>query len=264
MHISGKRLFILAAAAVLICTIITAGCVGNASPLPDEVKIRGNIISVDNQYVSSDTIIEMLFTPNEYNKQLFDAVDAYLPRENPVIEIGIGTGSLAAYVNGLLDYKGDHVGLEPNPYLMPLLETTKETNSLGTKLSGCAVAYGSEKVPITISSNLIESAVAAKKTDGTIDVPATTIEKLLDNYDFQQENNVTLLIEASGVAADIFTNEPEIKSSVKTVIAGEWGISPEARSLLIRKANNAGYVLTNESEMGSDGLVAFVFTRSED
>ncbi|HJJ30894.1 MAG TPA: hypothetical protein O0X97_01435 [Methanocorpusculum sp.] len=263
MHISGKRLFVLAAAAVLICTIMTAGCIGNASPLPDEVKIRGNIISVDDQYIPAETIIGMLFNPNDYSKQLFDAVDAYLPPENPVIEIGIGTGALAAYVDNRLERRGDHVGLEPNPKLMPLLKKTKETNGLGTKLSGYAIAYGSETVPLTVSSNLLESTVATKKTDNTIEVPATTIANLMEEYDFQQENNITLIAEAGGVAADIFTNEPEIKSAVKTVIAGEWGISPEARALLIRKANNAGYNLVNETEAGSDGLQAFVFIRTE-
>ena len=263
MHISGKHLFILAAAAVLICTIISAGCIGSISPLPNEVKIKGNIISVDEEYITPDTILDMLFYPNEYNKELFDAVDAYLPPEEPVIQLGIGSGALAAYVNRLLETKGDHVGVEPNPYLMPLLEKTKDTNSLGMKLSGYAVAYGKDTVPMKFSRNLLDSSITPNQEKDTINVPAATIKKIINENDFQQETNITLITEYSGAAADIFTNEPSIKSAVKTVIAGEWDVSSEDSALLIRKASNAGYKLTKEYETGTDGLKVFVFTRIE-
>lgn len=177
MHTSGKHLFILAAATVLICTIISAGCIGSISPLPDEVKIKGNIISVDERYIASDTIFDMLFYPNEFYKELFDAVDTYLPPEEPVIELGLGSGAFAAYVNKHLETKGDHVGIEPNPYLMPLLEKTKNTNNLGIKLSGYAIAYGKDTVPMKISSNLLDSTVSTQWTEDTISVPAATIKK---------------------------------------------------------------------------------------
>ena len=261
MHILGKHLFILAAVVVLICTLITAGCIGNVSPLPNEVKIKGNVISIDDQHVSADTIVDMLFNPNDYQKELFEAVDAYLSPDEPVIEVGLGTGALAAYVDTHLHERGDHVGVEPNPYLMPLLEKTKETNDLGIKLSRYAVAYGKEIVPMKISSNLIDSTISSQWAENMINVPAATIRKLIYEYEFQQENNITLLLEYSGGAADIFTNEPEIRPFVNLVIAGEWGISAEDAALLIRKANNAGYILTNESKTGEDGLKVFVFTR---
>ena len=263
MHISGKHLLILTAAVVLICAILSAGCIGNITPLPDEVKIKGNIISVDEQYIAPDTILEMLFYPNDYNKELFDAVDAYLPSEEPVIELGIGSGALAAYVNNHLDKRGDHAGLEPNPYLMPLLEKTKETNLLGIKLSGYAVAYGRNTVPIKISRNLLDTEITLKEGENTINVPATTIKKVINEYEFQQENNITLITEYSGGAAEILTNEPEIKQYVNMIIAGEWSISTEDKELLIRKAGNAGYALTYESDTGADGLTVFVFTRSK-
>lgn len=263
MHISGKHLLILIAAVILICAIMSAGCIGNISPLPNEVKIKGNIISVDEQYIEPNTILDMLFYPNEFNKELFDAVDVYLPPEEPVIELGIGSGALAAYVNRLLETKGDHVGVEPNPHLMPLLEKTKETNVLGVKLSGYAVAYGKDTVPMKFSRNLLDSGITPNQERDTINVPAATIKKLINEYDFQQEANITLITEYSGAAADIFTNEPTIRSAVKTVITGEWDISPEDIAILIRKAGNAGYRLTKEYEAGTDGLKVFVFTRNE-
>lgn len=89
------------------------------------------------------------------------------------------------------------------------------------------------------------------------------LKKLINEYDFQQEDNITLITEYSGGAAEIFTNEPEIYPFVKTVIAGEWDVSSEESALLIRKAGNAGYELTKEYDAGIDGLKVFVFTRIE-
>ena len=265
MNKSGKCfLIIFTLTAALVLAVMSAGCIDDISPLPDEVKVRGNIISVDARYIDAPVIMGLLFYPNNYEKELFEAVDTFLPKDDPVLEIGAGTGALSAYINKHLALKTEHLSLESNPYLLPLLLKTKVRNQLGTGFLNAAVAYGEDAVPIRVSKNLLENNISYDATSQTIDVPAYTVEELITRSDFIDKKNVTVVVGANEVGLEIFTNEPDIAQHVKTFIIGTWNISNDDKETLLKKAHNAGYVAILSSKTGEDGLKVFVFTRAED
>lgn len=265
MNKSGKCfLIIFTLTAALVLAVMSAGCIDDISPLPDEVKVKGNIISVDARYVDSPVIMELLFYPNNYEKELFEAVDTFLPKDNPVLEVGAGTGALSAYINKHLALKTEHLALESNPYLIPLLLKTKARNQLGTGFLNAAVAYGDDAVPIRVSKNLLENNISYDRTSQTIDVPAYTVEELITTSDFIDKQNVTVVVGANEVGLEIFANEPNIAEHVKTFIIGTWNISNDDKETLLKKAHNSGYVAILSSKTGEDGLKVFVFTRAED
>lgn len=265
MNKSGKCfLIIFTLTAALVLAVMSAGCIDDISPLPDEVKVRGNIISVDARYIDAPVIMGLLFYPNNYEKELFEAVDTFLPKDDPVLEIGAGTGALSAYINKHLALKTEHLSLESNPYLLPLLLKTKVRNQLGTGFLNAAVAYGEDAVPIRVSKNLLENNISYDATSQTIDVPAYTVEELITRSDFIDKKNVTVVVGANEVGLEIFTNEPDIAEHVKTFIIGTWNISNDDKETLLKKAHNAGYVAILSSKTGEDGLKVFVFTRAED
>ena len=265
MNKSGKCfLIIFTLTAALVLAVMSAGCIDDISPLPDEVKVKGNIISVDARYIDAPVIMGLLFYPNNYEKELFEAVDTFLPKDDPVLEIGAGTGALSAYINKHLALKTEHLSLESNPYLLPLLLKTKVRNQLGTGFLNAAVAYGEDAVPIRVSKNLLENNISYDATSQTIDVPAYTVEELITRSDFIDKKNVTVVVGANEVGLEIFTNEPDIAQHVKTFIIGTWNISNDDKETLLKKAHNAGYVAILSSKTGEDGLKVFVFTRAED
>lgn len=265
MNKSGKCfLIIFTLTAALVLAVMSAGCIDDISPLPDEVKVRGNIISVDARYIDAPVIMGLLFYPNNYEKELFEAVDTFLPKDDPVLEIGAGTGALSAYINKHLALKTEHLSLESNPYLLPLLLKTKVRNQLGTGFLNAAVAYGEDAVPIRVSKNLLENNISYDATSQTIDVPAYTVEELITSSDFIDKKNVTVVVGANEVGLEIFTNEPNVAEHVKTFIIGTWNISNDDKETLLKKAHNAGYVAILSSKTGEDGLKVFVFTRAED
>ena len=265
MNKSGKCfLIIFTLTAALVLAVMSAGCIDDISPLPDEVKVKGNIISVDARYIDAPVIMGLLFYPNNYEKELFEAVDTFLPKDDPVLEIGAGTGALSAYINKHLALKTEHLSLESNPYLLPLLLKTKVRNQLGTGFLNAAVAYGEDAVPIRVSKNLLENNISYDATSQTIDVPAYTVEELITRSDFIDKKNVTVVVGANEVGLEIFTNEPDIAEHVKTFIIGTWNISNDDKETLLKKAHNAGYVAILSSKTGEDGLKVFVFTRAED
>ena len=264
MKKSGKPLLILISlAAALVLAIVSAGCIDEISPLPDEVKVRGNIISVDPVLMSSDVITNLLLSPNEYEKEAFETVEKYLPRDDPVIEIGIGPGTLAAYINKHLRIKTDHIAIESNPYLLPLLEKTKAANQLGTRFINGAIGYDSDTVPVRITKNFLESNISPTKSEETVDVPAYTLQETVAASDFLDKGGVTVVVEINGIWKDILTNEPDLADFVSTFIIATWNISVNDQEVLFKKTHNAGFSHTYTSDRGDDGLMVFVFTRDE-
>lgn len=261
---AGKQIFILSAlGALLVLAIVSAGCIDEISPLPDEVKVRGNVLSVDPKLIPSETIVAFLLQPNDYVKEAFETVDKYLPADDPVIEIGAGPGTVGAYINKRLQIKTDHVSLESNPYLLPLLEKTKAANELGIRYVNGVIAYGVDTVPVQVTKNYLESNIAPTKNEETVDVPAYTLREIVDNSDFVDKGGVTVFIEVDGIWNDILKNEPNLGDFVSTLIVATWNISKNDREVLFKKVHNAGLVNSFTSDTGKDGLIVFVFKRYE-
>ena len=73
---------------------------------------------------------------------MFAAVDGYLVPQHPLIELGAGIGMLSAYMNDKLTMSVNQVSVEPNPYLIPSLNLTKQNNDLGVTFVQKAIEYG--------------------------------------------------------------------------------------------------------------------------
>ena len=260
MNKNRRRVLAVITAGLLILTILSAGCISTLNPLPHEVMVRENIIAVNPEYVPSSLIISLLVNPNGYETSLFDALDEYLPRENPVIEIGAGIGAVSAYVNDRLFIKTEHIALEPNPYYTELLRETKKKNNLGTRFVQGAINYDTAFVPYVVSRNIVDTAAAAAYTDETVTVQSLTLSQIIRDSTFVDKTNITLIVDAEGVCEDILDNEPALSSAVSTIITTVTG-SDEIFELR-RKAESAGYTLVNTPTEDESGLMTLVFQRT--
>ena len=260
MNKNRRRVLAVITAGLLILTIMSAGCISTLNPLPHEVMVRENIIAVNPEYVPSSLIISLLVNPNGYETSLFDALDEYLPRENPVIEIGAGIGAVSAYVNDRLFIKTEHIALEPNPYYTELLRETKKKNNLGTRFVQGAINYDAAFVPYVVSRNIVDTASAAAYTDETVTVQSLTLSQIIRDSTFVDKTNITLIVDAEGVCEDILDNEPALSHAVSTIITTVTG-SDEIFELR-RKAESAGYTLANTPLADESGLMTLVFQRT--
>lgn len=267
MNNNRRRIFTVLALAVLILSILSAGCISTLSPLPHEVKVRDNIISVNPEYVPSSLIVSLLLNPNGYETSLFDALDEYLPRENPVIEVGAGIGVVSAYVNDRIFIKTEHIALEPNPYYTGLLTETKKINNLGTRFVQGAINYESALSPYVMSKNGRENDASAYtlvySSDSIIElkmeVQSLTLSEVIRDSAFVDKTNITLIVDAEGVFAEILDNEPELRDAVSIIFAT---VLDDTEIFDIkRKAEAAGYVLVNMPAADDGGLTTLVFKR---
>lgn len=259
MKSNRQRVLALLTAGLLLATILSAGCITTLNPLPHEVMIRENIISVDPEYVPVPTIISLLLDPNGYETSLFDTLDEYLPRENPVIEIGAGIGAVSAYVNDRIFIRTEHIALEPNPYYTKLLKETKEKNKLGTRFVQAAINYDAAFVPYAVSRNVVSTAAISAYTEDLVEVQTLTLSEIVRDSTFVDKTNITLIVDAEGVCEDILDNEPAISAAVSVIITTVFDESEIFD--LERKAEAAGYTLANTPRADESGLITLVFAR---
>ncbi len=259
MNKTQRHILPLITAGLLILTILGAGCISTLNPLPHEVMIRENVISVDPEYVPSSLIISLLLDPDSYKTSLFDALDEYLPRENPVIEVGAGIGAVSAYINDRLFIKTEHIALEPNPYYTELLRETKEKNSLGTRFVQGAINYDTAFVPYVVSRNIVDTTASPTYTQETITVQSLTLAQIIHYSTFVDKQNITLIINTEGILEDILDNEPALSDAVSAIIT----TASDAEEIfdITRKAEAAGYTQTNTPTEDESGLMAIVFKR---
>ncbi|HJJ28070.1 MAG TPA: hypothetical protein O0X70_01605 [Methanocorpusculum sp.] len=253
-----------ALAFLLIAAVCSSGCIAELNPTPDEVKIRGNIISVDPAYVSNDIIWVLLLNPNNYEPVLFSAVESYLPRDNPVIEVGCGIGALSAFVNDLLTYPVDQVSIEPNPHLQEGLKKTQEVNNLRCTFLEAAVAYGAEKVEMQVSSNILNNKVLTTAREDTVLVDATSLEEVAKDAGFTNKN-LTIIMTAVGSEHTIVQKESAFfKENVDTVICAVYADGKANADTFTTQMQKAGFSEVYSAPDESGGFTVEVYKKNPD
>ncbi|HJJ52953.1 MAG TPA: FkbM family methyltransferase [Methanocorpusculum sp.] len=263
MYIPGKKtLSILIVSLLVIGSILTAGCVGLTDPTPREIMIRGNLISVDPAYIDTVFIWKLLLDPNSYEPEMFDAVDAYLDLDNPVVEMGTGIGALSAYINDKLTMPVNQVSVEPNPYLFSLLEQTKKANDLGVTNIEKAVGYGSETVSISVTSDITNNRII--RSDGvaveSVEVKTTTVKKVATDAGFS--SNITLVMNIVGYEHSVIQYEAEyLRQNVTTVISAVYSDGRNTPESFLAKMKMIGFTEKSRVSAVGNGYVVMVFTK---
>lgn len=223
MGFSGNAIrFTAVLALICIAATLCAGCVGVANPTPNQAMVRENLIFLDPDYIDTNFIWSLILEPNDFDRELVNAVDNWLTPTNPVIEVGAGVGVLSTYINDRLAIPSQQVSVEPNPYLLPSLEKTKTYNLAGYTILPKAVAYGTQNVTMSVDSSIMKNRITEDSAFmETITVPATTIQEIATNENFA--GNITLVMNIIGSEYDVVLNEAEfLKNNVSTIISAVY------------------------------------------
>jgi len=175
---------------LILMAILTAGCIG-VSFSPSEVKVHGNIISVDSNYIGDELVAQLLFNPNSYEGSYISAISTYIPKTSPVLEIGAKFGVVTSFVADQIKVGTGHVAVEANPALYSLLTKTKENNGMVTTLLNNVIRYDiqlPEDINTTVTvpydyqkDSTFGALFAANTSNKVVEVPVTTISRLLQN-----------------------------------------------------------------------------------
>ena len=195
------------------------------------LELRGNVIAIDGCTFSLDspaisTESKSKFMLNRYERPERDAVRRFLDPERPLVEFGGAIGVISCLANRRLSRPRDHVVVEANPDLVPLLLKNRDFNHCSFTVLPRLVAYGRERATFYADKGnfVIGSAVPGRIDDaGTmVEVETITLQAILEQYRF---NTCTLVCDIEGGESDLVRYESEIlRSRVATLIleVHEW------------------------------------------
>jgi len=170
------------------------------------VRVDGCRIGLEKSYSSG---IRNLLTTGVFEKPEREAIRRYLDRSLPVVELGGSIGVVACTTNRRLRRPEQHVVVEANPTLIPLLEANRERNKSGFQVVHRAVGYESECVEMHLAETDPLAGSAHTSGGRTEQVRAITLESITSQYQFDK---FTLVCDIEGTEFDLIQKDAETLS----------------------------------------------------
>jgi FkbM family methyltransferase len=207
--------------------------------MPTEiVRLDGCKFTIDKALVPQN-VIDLLLS-DRYEEPERDALKRFLNPDLPVIELGACIGIVSCLSNRLLRQPENHVVVEANPSLLPILKQNRERNNCRFKIVHAAVAHGAETITFKVNDNILASSLEGDD-QGSVVVSAVTLERLLNDHGFQQ---ATLLCDIEGGELQLVDHEIQTLSErVGTIIMElhDRIVGEEPTRRMLAKLEGAGF-----------------------
>src|ERR1051325_201510 len=99
------------------------------------------------------------FVLNQYERPEREAITRYLDPSLPVVEFGACIGVVSCLTNKKLGNPQQHVVVEANPHLVPLLNKNREANHCEFTILHRAVGYGSNEIEFHLGGTFVTGRV---------------------------------------------------------------------------------------------------------
>ena len=167
------------------------------------VNIDGIMFSVNSPAITTRMKSRFLF--DRYEQPEREAIRRFLSPDLPIIEFGGSVGVVACLANKRLRDPQQHVVIEANPDLLPLLEENRDCNDCHFTVLHRAVAYGSDEIIFHQNNDFWASSVQAV-TSRTVKVPTISLQQVIDQFGFDL---CTLICDIEGGEIDLVQHEAE-------------------------------------------------------
>jgi FkbM family methyltransferase len=149
----------------------------------NKVRIEGLKFSVDCPGITTSHKSTLCFGLHEIEERAL--LNRWLPADLPVVEIGGGLGVVSCLSNRKMSRPQDHVVVEANPLLVPLLEQNRDLNRCQFKVVNAALAYDTQMIELGIDSAFVGSSIEGS-FDRTVSVPTTSVAAIADSNGFDR------------------------------------------------------------------------------
>lgn len=183
------------------------------------VRIKGNHVHIDGCEFSVDVPnvsygFKGEFLLDRYENAERRLIQEYLVPRLPVIELGGGIGVTSCIINKQLKQSEDHIVIEANTSLIPVLEKNRNMNKCAFQVRNLAYSFDSDeerfqaRCMYTVGS--VSKLQASTEEANEIVVPAVPLRKLLYETGFSQ---VTLVCDIEGSEFELIENEIDVIST---------------------------------------------------
>lgn len=132
-------------------------------------------------------------------------VELYLEPENDVIELGGGMGYLACYIDQRLEFGQTHVVVEPNGYLLSLIDRHRKLNKGAFEVVNAAYSNQGQLAELQIPESFWKASLQdisdprSVLHTGTVD-----LEAICERFNL---SDVTVVADIEGAEVDLVENE---------------------------------------------------------
>jgi FkbM family methyltransferase len=208
----------------------------------DIVRLDGCKFSIAKDRVPAN-VVDLLLS-DLYEEPERKALGKFLDPALPVVELGACIGVVSCLTNRSLQQPENHVVVEANPALLPLLEDNRTRNGCQFKIVHAAVSHGAETITFNVDDNILASSVRGGEQRG-VAVSTVTLERLLNEHGFQR---ATLICDIEG--AELRLVEHELKTlgeRVSTIIMElhDRIVGQEPTQRMLASLENAGFKIVS-------------------
>lgn len=164
---------------------------GGAVAVPDDLHLR----------------IRAKVATGEYEAAECELIEAFLPRDRPVVELGGCLGLVSNLVARHLAPGTPFVVVEANPSLYEICRrnATLEGALGNVTVESAAIAYGGEEVRFDVSDNVHVSRLGEAGESGGVRVPARTLSQVLEGAGI--DGRYSLIADIEGAEVDLIEKD---------------------------------------------------------
>ncbi len=195
---------------------------GKLAKRKGSVRIDGGRFEVSSPVVS--TYQAGLLALGRYEVAERAALRAFLDPELALIDCGASIGVVSCLANARLHHREQHLAVEANPAVVPVLEANRALNQGAFSVVHAAIAYGAASVEFGVNADFLASSVGMRGGHRRVSVPAVTVSALIARL---QTPACTLLCDIEGMELELFRHDVDaIRRSVRCVMF-ESHLTPE-------------------------------------
>jgi FkbM family methyltransferase len=195
-----------------------------------------------------DTFMKLELLTGGYEQPERNAALRYVHAEWPVVELGGCFGVVACVTNKLLTNPKAHVVLEPNPLVIPYLQSNRDANQCSFKIVNRALAYNGDAVTLRPSLDFWGSSLLHDGGQQPISVPATRLSQILREEGFEK---FALICDIEGLEYELVMREFEALEHAEVIIMEVHPhiIGEEKVQILMSKLVTLGFKLIDRSAL---------------
>jgi FkbM family methyltransferase len=148
----------------------------------NRVRMDGLRYSVDSPLISTPRKSTLYFGLHEMDERAL--VKSWIDGRFAVIEFGGGLGVVSCLTNRRLPPGTNHVVVEANPMMIPLLERNRDLNGCTFKVINRALAYDQDWIALSIDPEFVGSSAVVEVGANDIKVPTIQLGPILHDHGF--------------------------------------------------------------------------------
>lgn len=213
------------------------------------VEFRGNFVTYEGCVFNVDSPAVSIKAKGSlmlgiYERPMLVALVEHLDPNRSVVELGGGIGVISCLVNKMLRHPEQHIVVEADPRVIPLLAENRARNQCKFTILHRVLAYGSRLSNFYLTDAFISSG-AKSHTDKIILLPTTNLNGIVQQFHFE---DFSLICDIEGSEVDLINNELDcLRQWVNTIILESHSqiVGAEATEKMISNLLTAGFQLVS-------------------